>query len=224
MLHILTRRSLLYKILTPLVFGGDIMPRAGLNKQSIIREAIRLIEEEGCPALTMRELAKRLNVQAASLYNHVESMDEILAEVGTYAIASLNNHQFSAIAGLSQDAAVFALADAYRQFAKEHPALYQVIMSLHRTNKAIIENTAHPITAPFMQVLAGYPLDREQAMHWQRILRSILHGFLSQEEAGYFCHFPIDQSRSFELAIQCYIDGLHAAVKKEAQASNEHGE
>lgn len=199
------------------------MPRAGLSKQAVVREAIRLIEEEGSSALTMRELAKRLNVRAASLYNHVESMDEILAEVGTYAIASLNNCQFSAIAGLDQDAAVFALADAYRQFAKEHPALYEIIMSLHRTNKAIIENTAHPITAPFMQVLGGYPLNREAAMHWQRVLRSILHGFLSQEEAGYFCHFPIDQNRSFHLAIQCYVDGLHAAVKKEAQANHENG-
>lgn len=68
-----------------------------------------------------------------------------------------------------------------------------------------------------MQVLSDYPLDSEQIMHWQRALRSIIHGFLSQEEAGYFCHFPIDSNRSYALAIQCYVDGLNAAVRKEGE-------
>lgn len=193
------------------------MPRTGLTKQAIVDAAIQLIEEEGYSAFSMRELAKRLDVKAASLYNHVGSMDEVLAEVGAYAIGALNQMQFSAIEGVQKDAAIIALAMAYRQFAKEHPALYEVIMSLHKTGKEVIEKTAHPITAPFMQVLSDYPLDSEQIMHWQRVLRSIIHGFLSQEEAGYFCHFPIDSNRSYALAIQCYVDGLNAAVRKEGE-------
>lgn len=199
------------------------MPKAGLSKQAIVDAAIRLIEERGYRSFAMRELAKCLDVKPASLYNHVGNMDEILAEVGAYAIGALNQMEFSAIEGLQGDAAVSALAMAYRRFAKARPQLYQVIMSLHKANKEMIERTAHPITVPFMQVLSDYPLDREQAMHWQRVLRSILHGFLSQEEAGYFCHFPIDQGRSFELAIQCYIDGLHAAIEKKAKERNETG-
>lgn len=193
------------------------MPRTGLTKQAIVDAAIQLIEEEGYSAFSMRELAKRLDVKAASLYNHVGSMDEVLAEVGAYAIGALNQMQFSAIEGVQKDAAIIALAMAYRKFAKERPALYEVIMSLHKTGKEVIEKTAHPITAPFMQVLSDYPLDSEQIMHWQRVLRSIMHGFLSQEEAGYFCHFPIDSNRSYALAIQCYVDGLNAAVRKEGE-------
>ena len=193
------------------------MPRTGLTKQAIVDAAIQLIEEEGYSAFSMRELAKRLDVKAASLYNHVGSMDEVLAEVGAYAIGALNQMQFSAIEGVQKDAAIIALAMAYRKFAKERPALYEVIMSLHKTGKEVIEKTAHPITAPFMQVLSDYPLGSEQIMHWQRVLRSIIHGFLSQEEAGYFCHFPIDSNRSYALAIQCYVDGLNAAVRKEGE-------
>lgn len=193
------------------------MPRTGLTKQAIVDAAIQLIEEDGYSAFSMRELAKRLDVKAASLYNHVGSMDEVLAEVGAYAIGALNQMQFSAIEGVQKDAAIIALAMAYRKFAKERPALYEVIMRLHKTGKEVIEKTAHPITAPFMQVLSDYPLDSEQIMHWQRVLRSIIHGFLSQEEAGYFCHFPIDSNRSYALAIQCYVDGLNAAVRKEGE-------
>ena len=190
------------------------MPRVGLSKPVIIQTAIQLIEERGYSAFSMRELAKRLDVKAASLYNYVGNLDEILAGVGAYAIEALNDVQFSAIEGLVKAPAIFALAKAYHRFAKEHPELYKVIMSLHKTNKEIIERTTSPITEPFMRVLKGYPLSEEQAMHWQRVLRSIIHGFLSQEEAGYFCHFPIDQNDSYELAIQCYVDGLNTAVKK----------
>ena len=193
------------------------MPRAGLSRQTIVEAAICLIEERGYQAFTLRELAKHLGVQASSLYNHVGNLDDILAGVGTYAVSALNEMEFSAIAGVHGDAAIRALAEAYRRFAREHPALYQVVMSLHRTDKAAIEQTARPITEPFLRVLGEYPRDREAAMHWQRVLRSILHGFLSQEEAGYFCHLPVDQEESFSVAITCYIDGLHAVLEKKAK-------
>ena len=52
-------------------------------------------------------------------------------------------------------------------------------------------------------------------MHWQRILRGVMHGFVSQEAAGYFSHFPVNLEESYHLAIQCVIDGLN----KEATAN-----
>ncbi len=45
-------------------------------------------------------------------------------------------------------------------------------------------------------------------MHWQRILRSVMHGFVDHEEAGGFSHFPIDKNESYLMAIQCVADGL----------------
>lgn len=192
------------------------MPRMGLNKQIIVSAAIELIEQDGFENFSMRGLASKLNVKTASLYNHVDNMDDIMVEVGRYAITALNQTEFTAIEGLKKDAAIFALAMAYRDFAKERPEMYKVVMSLHKSQSAEVEKTAKPITAPFMQALSGFPLNEEQKMHWQRVLRSILHGFLAQEEAGYFCHFPIMESNSFSLAIQCFIDGLNAAISKEA--------
>ena len=66
-----------------------------------------------------------------------------------------------------------------------------------------------------MQVLKGYPICEERRMHWQRILRGVMHGFVSQEAAGYFSHFPVNLEESYHLAIQCVIDGLN----KEAAAN-----
>ena len=185
------------------------MPRMGLNRQSVVNAAITLIEEKGNHNFSMRELADMLQVKTAALYNHVESMDALYLEVGYYAIAQLRQAQLSAVKGYERDEAVHALSYAYYKFAKEHPELYKVILSLPMTRNDALLLAAGDIVKPIMGVLSQYRLSVEQQMHLQRVLRSILHGFISQEAAGCFRHFPVDISDSFRFAIRCFLDGLH---------------
>jgi TetR/AcrR family tetracycline transcriptional repressor len=51
---------------------------AGLSRGRLVSEALGLIQEEGLDALSMRRLADRLNVKAASLYWHVRDRRELL--------------------------------------------------------------------------------------------------------------------------------------------------
>ncbi len=51
---------------------------AGLNRGRVVSEALGLVHEEGLEALSMRRLADRLNVKAASLYWHVRDRRELL--------------------------------------------------------------------------------------------------------------------------------------------------
>ena len=50
----------------------------GLSRASLVSAALDLVQEEGLEALTMRGLADRLNVKAASLYWHVRDRRELL--------------------------------------------------------------------------------------------------------------------------------------------------
>jgi AcrR family transcriptional regulator len=52
--------------------------RIPLSRDHVLREAIMLADERGLESLTMRELGKRLGVEAMSLYNHVTGKDEVL--------------------------------------------------------------------------------------------------------------------------------------------------
>ncbi|HEX7795573.1 MAG TPA: TetR/AcrR family transcriptional regulator C-terminal domain-containing protein, partial [Vicinamibacterales bacterium] len=56
--------------------------RRPLDRQLIVRTALELLDEVGLDDLTMRTLADRLNVKAASLYRHVRDKDELLALLG----------------------------------------------------------------------------------------------------------------------------------------------
>lgn len=190
------------------------MPRKGLTKRRIIKAAIELIEKKGCSNFSMRELADTLEIKTASLYNHVKNIEEIYTEISYYAIALLRQVQLSAIEGKKADDAVFSLAVAYRMFAKEHPELYKLIMKLPTTKDILLERSGAHIVEPIMRVLSCYELSERQKFHWQRVLRSMMHGFISQEEAGFFNHLPIEANASYQIAIQCFLDGLHATIKE----------
>lgn len=53
----------------------------GTKKEVIIDQAARLFHEKGFSATSMRDLAENVGVEAASLYNHIQSKSEILQEI-----------------------------------------------------------------------------------------------------------------------------------------------
>src|ERR1700693_5585284 len=52
--------------------------RVPLSKERVLRAAIKLADEGGVEALSMRKLADVLGVKAISLYNHVANKDDVL--------------------------------------------------------------------------------------------------------------------------------------------------
>ena len=48
------------------------------RKEEIIRVAAKLFKEKGYSAVTMRDLAAEMGIKAASLYNHINSKEDIL--------------------------------------------------------------------------------------------------------------------------------------------------
>jgi TetR/AcrR family transcriptional regulator, tetracycline repressor protein len=62
--------------------GGWPEPRERrLDPEQVVRAGLELLDAEGFDGLTMRRLAERLGVQAASLYNHVADKGELLARM-----------------------------------------------------------------------------------------------------------------------------------------------
>ncbi len=51
------------------------------RKEEIIKEAAQLFKAKGYGAATMRDLADKVGLEAASLYNHIKSKEDILKEI-----------------------------------------------------------------------------------------------------------------------------------------------
>ena len=191
------------------------MGSKGLTKEIIIAEAVALIEETGQSTISLHELARRLEIKTPSLYNHIKNTKDLRHAVFQYAMDQLVANQAAAIAWKQQDDAVIAFAEAYYQFAMDNKGLYRLIMSMPQDNDDAEKEMAVPLLETVMDLLSDYGLPDESVAHWQRVLRAILHGFISQEDLGYFYYYPeIDLKKSRDIAIQCFLNGLHAELGK----------
>ena len=56
-------------------------PKSETRKEEIVRVAAQLFKEKGYTAVTMRDLAAKMGIKAASLYNHNTSKQDILDAV-----------------------------------------------------------------------------------------------------------------------------------------------
>ena len=58
-----------------------------LDREKVVRAALRLLDQAGLDGLTLRGLAKELRVQAPALYWHFRSKQELLDEMATRVLA-----------------------------------------------------------------------------------------------------------------------------------------
>lgn len=92
--------------------------RALLTRERIALAALQVVDEEGPDGLTMRALAERLGVKAASLYNHVDSKDALVD-----AVSELVNEEIdhTPLADADWRAGLTAYARGYRAVFLRHP-------------------------------------------------------------------------------------------------------
>ncbi|MFJ8007353.1 TetR/AcrR family transcriptional regulator [Streptomyces fagopyri] len=97
------------------------MPRAGLDRATVIAAASELVDEVGFAHLTMGPLAERVGVRTPSLYKHVDSLDAFQRGVNLQAVGDIDAVLIRAAVGRSGADAVRAIAEAYRKWAPTTP-------------------------------------------------------------------------------------------------------
>ncbi|MFK0288852.1 TetR/AcrR family transcriptional regulator, partial [Streptomyces sp. NPDC090499] len=100
------------------------MPRAGLDRATVVEAASELADEAGFAGLTMGLLAERVGVRTPSLYKHVDSLDALQRDVGLRAVRDIGAVLARAAVGRSGPDAVRAIAETYRTWALDHPGRY----------------------------------------------------------------------------------------------------
>lgn len=102
-------------------------PRTPLLSRERIREkALELIDADGLPALSMRKLATELGVQAASLYTHYATKDDLLDDIAVDVMSQVDTSEF---ASGDWRAGLMAWARSYRAALAAHPNFVPFIAS-----------------------------------------------------------------------------------------------
>jgi AcrR family transcriptional regulator len=182
--------------------------RAGLDRAAVVAAAARLADDEGAEAVSLARLAAVLGVRSPSLYNHVAGQEGLRRELALLGVKELTRRLSAAAVGKSRDAALFAIADAYRAFAKERPGVYATTLRAPDPGDEALQTASGELIAIIFAVLSGYGLSGDDALHATRALRSVAHGFVSLELASGF-GLPLDLDESFRRLLRVFAAGLH---------------
>jgi AcrR family transcriptional regulator len=191
--------------------------RAGLDHAVIMQTAVRLVDEYGLEHLTMATLATQLNVRTPTLYHYFHGIAGVrrsLALLGLHQMADYLGH---AVMGKAGDEAMIALAFALRDFACEHPGLYEATSRAPESEDPEWQNTGREVVDIGIRALSAYQLTLDDALHAIRILRSIVHGWVSLRIAGGFA-LPLDVDETFRRLLDVFLLYLHTNIVSEDHA------
>lgn len=184
------------------------MSKKGLNQEMILDEAVKLVAEKGYDSFSLRELAGRLNVQPASLYNHVKGIDEINEGVALRASGMLHTVLTEAMQGKEPDTAFLDCAYAYRRFSEEHPELYKALIRIPSLNDEQIRKASFYSFEPLRIVINSYGMGHPASIHFVRALRSFIHGFVELTGNGLMQKADVSKEDTFDLTIREFLSYL----------------
>lgn len=188
------------------------VPRAGLDRASVVSSGAALADEIGFAELTMGRLGERLGVRTPSLYKHVAGQDDLHRSIAALALAEVAAAIGVAVQGLAGRDALRAAAREYRAFVVAHPGRYAATTGLTPTgpDDPLAVAMAQGLQ-PFEAVLRGYDIAAQDMTHALRALRSALHGFATLQADGGFS-WSTDVDTSFEWLVDLVDRGLRSAA------------
>jgi AcrR family transcriptional regulator len=102
-------------------------------RRALTEAALRIVERDGLPALSLRAVAREAGVSPAAPYHHFKDKQELMLAVGAEGFARLGEVMLEAKSKAPTPlAALAALGVAYVCFARENPALYTLMWDCSR--------------------------------------------------------------------------------------------
>lgn len=179
-----------------------------LNRETVVEMAVVMANEANSyEAVTLMALARQLDVRMPSLYSHIINLDDLRQAMAVYGLRKLLRVTREAAAGLVGQAALLAMADAYRQFALQYPGVYPLTVKAPEADDPALVALAQEFTQILLLVFASFGLGGEMAFHAMRGYRAMLHGFVLLEANGGY-RLPLSKDESFQELLSTYLAGL----------------
>lgn len=109
-------------------------PRIGLTQKMIIDAAAEIADQEGVNGVSLAALSKKMNVRPPSLYNHINGLQAIRAELAVRGLTKLFDQMADSVTERKGDSAMLSLAHAYVDLQLKIPDIMKRLCLRFRTN------------------------------------------------------------------------------------------
>lgn len=157
-------------------------------RERCVREAMAIVDREGLEALSLREVARRLQLSHQAPYKHFPSRDHLLAELVRRAFMAFAAYLDSRPKGRSADGDLGAMGHAYLAYARSHPLQYRLMFGTPlpdpSQHPAMMASAQHAFALlrdglERMHSEAGRTLPRDVIEHDALFVWATLHGTAS---------------------------------------------
>jgi AcrR family transcriptional regulator len=148
--------------------------RVPLNRERVLRAALKLADENGIESLTMRRLGEAVGVEAMSLYNHVANKVDLLDGLIDLVFGEIE---------------LPPTQGSWKAAMRRRAISTRTVLSAHRWAVGLMESRTSPGPATLrhhdavLGCLLGAGFSLELAAHAYSVLDSYIYGFALQERS-----------------------------------------
>ena len=178
------------------------------KKQEIINVCVEMIDKDGFLSLSMKTLADRLGVKPPSLYKHFQGgLEEIKESIMVYGWNNLDIKIAKSAVGKSREEGLKAMCYALRDFAHEHPGLFEAICWHNSYTSELNHEVTKGVISSLYAILNSFEFSDVEKLHILRSLRGFVEGFAMLELHGSFGD-KISLDESFAYGVNALISGI----------------
>jgi AcrR family transcriptional regulator len=226
------------KVNTEQISEGDLEKprREPLTRERIVQAALRIMDEEGLEAVSMRRIGRELGVEAMSLYNHVRDKEDILDSICEAVLAEFripDAHEWAEGARLAareyrrlllaHPTVITLMSDRKRPFTTaESLRAYEFALEVFRTaglSEADSVKAFHVFGGYILGfvtmelgMMVGGPEDEEHAMAHLEMARLLATADLPRMREAMPHFMNCDVVEQFEFGLDLLIEGIRARI------------
>ena len=157
--------------------------RPGLTREQVLTAALKIIDESGVEALTMRRLGRALNRNPMAIYRHADDKDALLDAVVEQVVSEF---VVSREPGSGRDgdweASLRRAAHAFRRVALAHPHIVPLLVTRPLSSPLAQRplGTLRPLEE-LLEVFITAGFDPRGALHAARLFTGFLYGHVQDE-------------------------------------------
>ncbi|PBF72915.1 TetR/AcrR family transcriptional regulator [Clostridioides difficile] len=163
-----------------------------VSREIVIQATSDIVNKDGLNKVSLKVIAEKLGIRTPSLYNHIESLDDLLLEVAHKGMREMNSQMIKAAIGNFGDTAIKCISIAYFNFIISNPGVYETIQwaTWHGNNETL--EIFDEYKSLLEKLILSCNLNTKNTGEVLNLIMSVLHGYstlqlgkslLSKEEA-----------------------------------------
>lgn len=189
------------------------MSKRGLSREKVIESAAQLANEKGLKYVTIATLADYLGIKKPSLYNHIESQEDIYRGLMIYGWTQGADAIVDTIWEDDAREALRKYAKAFYEYAVSNPGIFEAMLWYNKYESEELIKATKKLYVFFFFQTDKLGIERTVANHLLRTYRAFLEGFsllVIHESFGN----PISVEESLDLSLDVLMNGIQKYENK----------